>query len=226
MSTECVSVAQKQAAIGVRMHSGWGALVALSAQPSRPDSIELLDRRRIVVIDERARGVKQPYHYAAEIDLADADAFLRECAASSERLAEAALREVIRDLSGRGYRVAGGAVLRAAGRALPSLPEILASHALIHTAEGEFFRDAVTRASERLEVRVTALRERDLEKLVKSAFGNEAPRIQKSIAGLGKMAGPPWTVDQKGAALAAVIVLMGSGGQDGRNERLGRTGQS
>jgi hypothetical protein len=209
-------MATKAAALGVRMHSGWGALVALSAPASKPDAIELLDRRRIVVIDEGARGVKQPYHYAAEIELATADTFLRECATSSARLAEAALREVIHDLGGRGYHVVGGAVLRAAGRALPALHEILASHPLIHTAEGEFFRDAVARACERLEIGVSGMRERDLEQLTKSAFGSDAPRIHKTIANLGKGIGPPWTTDQKSAALAALLVLRGQGGRGGK----------
>jgi hypothetical protein len=204
-------MADKLAAIGVRMHSGWGALVALSAPASSPDSIELLVRRRIVVIDEGARGVKQPYHHAATISLTAARLFLKECEGTSDRLAEAALREVVADLGGRGYRVAGGAVLRAAGRALPSLSEILASHALIHTAEGEFFRDALTRACERLEIRISGVRERDLEQLAQSTFGKDASRVQRAIANLGKAVGPPWTMDQKGAALAALMVLIGLG---------------
>jgi hypothetical protein len=200
-------MADKLAAIGVRMHSGWGVLVALSAHASSPDSIELLDRRRVVVVDEAARGVKQPYHHAAKISLSAARTFLNDCAATAERLSEASLREVVEDLGGRGYRVAGGTVLRAAGRALPSLTEILASHALIHTAEGEFFRDALTRACERLEIRVSGVRERDLELLAQSTFGKDASRVQRAIANLGKAAGPPWTMDQKSAALAALMVL-------------------
>src|ERR1700693_2103772 len=38
----------KRAALGVRMHSGWGVLVAISGDA---DSTEMVDRRRIVVTD-------------------------------------------------------------------------------------------------------------------------------------------------------------------------------
>jgi len=38
----------KRAALGIRMHSGWGMLVAVSGDA---DSLEILDRRRIVITD-------------------------------------------------------------------------------------------------------------------------------------------------------------------------------
>jgi len=58
----------KRAALGVRMHSGWGVLVAVSGDAH---SVEVLDRRRIVTTDPSIPGAKQPYHYAAGLGLAD-----------------------------------------------------------------------------------------------------------------------------------------------------------
>jgi len=46
----------------------------------------------------------------------------------------------VADLRGKGYRPVGSALLLASGRPLPKLETILASHALIHTADGEHFR--------------------------------------------------------------------------------------
>jgi hypothetical protein len=108
----------------------------------------------------------------------------------------AAFRDVVQGLNG--CEIACAAVLLASGRPLPSLPNILASHALIHTAEGEFFRQIVRQACERLGIRVTGIRERDLA---------ECSALQVEIAKLGKIVGPPWTQDQKTAALAAMLVL-------------------
>src|SRR5712691_2619494 len=130
----------KRAALGVRMHSGWGVLVAVSGDP---DALEVVDRRRIVITEPGITGANQPYHHAARLELRGSETYLANYTAMSERLALAAVGDVVRELDGRHYRVAGSAVLLASGRPLPSLSKILESHPLIHTAEGEFFRNAV-----------------------------------------------------------------------------------
>ncbi len=194
----------KRAALGFRMHSGWGVLVAVSGDAN---SVEVMDRRRIVTTDPKIPGAKQPYHYAANLGLPESEKYLANCAAVSERLALAAVEEVVRELDGRHYRIVGSAVLLASGRPLPSLSKILASHPLIHTAEGEFFRNAIRKACERLKLSVTAIRGRELEELVKTSFENVAIRVQRRISSLGSSIGPPWTKDHKTAALAASMVL-------------------
>jgi hypothetical protein len=196
----------KRAALGVRMHSGWGVLVAVSGDAN---SVEVIDRRRIVTADPKIPGGKQPYHYAAGLGLPESESYLANSAAVSERLALAAVGEVVRELDARHYRIVGSAVLLASGRPLPALSKILASHALIHTAEGEFFRDAVRKACEHLKISVTAIRERELDAQAKTAFGSAASRVQRRISRLGSSIGPPWTKDHKAAALAAAMILAG-----------------
>src|SRR5689334_14580510 len=142
----------KRAAIGVRAHSGWAALVAVAGKPG---SVQVLDRRRIVIADTRRPGANQPYHFAERLEVPAAEKHLAGCAAVSERLASAALHDVLQELDG--YEVADAAILLASGRPLPSLADILASHALIHTAEGEFFRQVVRLACERIGIRVTGI---------------------------------------------------------------------
>src|SRR5947208_2598466 len=51
----------KRAAIGIRAHSGWGALVAISGSPG---SLRIIDRRRVIVADDAIAGSKQPYHFS------------------------------------------------------------------------------------------------------------------------------------------------------------------
>jgi hypothetical protein len=194
----------KRAALGFRMHSGWGVLVAVSGDAS---SVEVVDRRRIVITDATIPGATQPYHHAASMGLQQSESHIANCAALSERLALAAIDQVVRELDGRQYRVVGSAVLLASGRALPSLAKILAAHPLIHTAEGEFFRNSIRNACERLKISVEAIRERELEERMKAAFGNSASQMQREIATAGSSIGPPWTKDHKAAALAALLVL-------------------
>jgi hypothetical protein len=192
----------KRAAIGVRTHSGWGVVVAVSGD-SR--SWELLDRRRIVTADRRIRGSVQPYHRAAKLRLPEAEEYIEKCAAASKKLTVAALEDVIRDLNELGLRIVACAVLNAAGRPLPPLPNILASHPLLHTAEGVFYRNAVTAACDHLDVPATQPRERDLGELTEKVLGKPGRRLRDSIAKLRP--GPPWTADQKNAALAALLAL-------------------
>jgi hypothetical protein len=194
----------KRAALGIRMHSGWGVLVAVSGDAG---AVEVMDRRRIVTMDPKIAGAKQPYHHAANLELPESERHVANCAAATERLALAAIGEVVRELARRHYRIVGSAVLLASGRALPPLARILASHPLIHTAEGEFFRNAARKACEHLKIPVTAIRERELDERAKAAFGNAASRVQRKISNLGKTIGPPWTKDHKSAALAAFMIL-------------------
>jgi hypothetical protein len=194
----------KRAALGFRMHSGWGVLVAIFGDA---DSVEVLERKRIVITDPGMPGANQPYHHAAELESKESESHIANCAATSERLALAAIEQVQRELHRREYRIVGSAVLLASGRPLPPLAKILASHPLIHIAEGEFFRNSIRNACERLRISVEAIRERELEERVKAAFGNSVSRVQGRIAIAGSSISPPWTKDHKAAALAALIVL-------------------
>jgi hypothetical protein len=189
----------KRAALGFHMHSGWGVLVAVAQDAN---SVTLLDRRRIVVADPEEHGAIQPYHFAAQLKPSEQESHLAHCAASSRQMAATAIAEVIRELEARHHRIVGAAILLASGRPLPPLVKILGAHPLIHTAEGEFFRQAVRQACEGLQIPVTAIRMPDLD-----TGTNKGSKLQASIAGLGRTVGPPWTKDHKTAALAAALLL-------------------
>lgn len=186
------------------MHSGWGAVVAVAGGA---DGLQVIDRRRIVVTDAKTPGMNQPYHFAKNLGLPEGEKHLERCTGVSERLALVALREIAQELEARDYGVKNCAVVMASGRTLPSLSEILVSHAMIHTAEGEFFRRCARKAAGKLGINVAGIRERDLAERAKTVFGRAATPMLRKIANLGKMLGPPWTADQKSAALAAWIVL-------------------
>ncbi|HKD78843.1 MAG TPA: hypothetical protein VKH81_04070 [Candidatus Angelobacter sp.] len=194
----------KPAAMGIRVHSGWGALVILSGQPGAE---EVVDRRKLTIIDPKASGVTQPYHHVEEMELRAAERHLNKCAADSRRLAVEALGGIAKELRGRDLLLGGAAILLSSARPLPDLDEILSSHALIHTAEGEFFRHAFRQALAHLEIPMVGIRERELQESAKQAFGKSAAEVQKRIEGMGRSLGPPWTQDEKFAALAAAIVL-------------------
>lgn len=194
----------RRAAIGLRSHSGWAALVALSGSPHAPDVIH---RRRIVTADPSIRGSKQPFHAAESLKLADAEALIKECTESTRDLSRTALRETIDDLRAKGCDVVGCGVILGSGRALPALEAILASHALLHTAEGEFYRQALVEAGEHCGLRVTGLKEREAYERAAELLDLSVPELQARIGALGRGIGPPWTQDQKYAALVAWLAL-------------------
>jgi hypothetical protein len=90
---------------------------------------------------------------------------------------------------------------------LPGLRDVLASHALIHAAEGELFREVLREASRRCGLGVLEVKERDLEDLAAQALQGGAAEWRRRLAEWGKALGPPWTQDQKRAALGAWLAL-------------------
>ena len=198
----------KNAACGIRIHSGWGVVVCVSGDSAAP---EIVDRRRIVIIEPAMPGAKQPYHFAQSLVLEEAEQHLHKCAEVSQRLALNAIDEMLNAVSARNNRVLGCAMLLASGRALPSLEKILASHPLIHTAEGEFFRNVVREACEHFRIPVVGIRERELDERAKATFGRAATYVRRHISSLGQSVGSPWTQDEKTAALVGLIISETSG---------------
>ncbi len=193
-----------QAALGLRAHSGWAALVAVAGTRK---SIEVIDRRRVELADTAIQGSKQPYHAAEGLELEKAERIVDGCIAGARRLARQAFRAVIDDLGKKGHEVVGCGLLLASGRPLPALESILASHALIHTADGELFRDALVHASENCGLPVTRVRERELYARGAQEQRVSAPELQRRVAELGRTIGPPWRQDEKLAALVGWLAL-------------------
>ncbi len=175
----CDRSTMKRAAIGIRAHSGWGAVVVVSATPA---AVDVVARRRIGITDPNIEGAKQPYHFARSQQLPWAETYLAECAAISEGLAAQALGDILEDVRRREYLYLARARLRR----------------------------AFWKASERLGIPVTGIRERELDSRAEQAFGEHAISLRREIAALGRLLGPPWTTDQKTASFAAVLALASS----------------
>jgi hypothetical protein len=178
------------------------ALVVLGGPAKSP---AVLDRRRIALVEPGLP--KQPYHAALGLSLPRAEKLIARCVEGSRRLAAAAFDGATSDLR-RGGRVAVGCgLLLASGRALPGLEAILASHPLVHTAEGELFRGAIAHASGRANLPVTAVREKEIWDRGAAALDVPADVLRRRLDDMGRPLGPPWAQDQKLAALAAWLAL-------------------
>jgi hypothetical protein len=190
------------AALGFRAHSGWAALVVLGGDERSP---EILQRCRVELADAAVPGSCQPYHAAEPLAYAEAEALIRRSIGATEALAVRAVRDAIEQIRTRGYEIGACGILLAAGRPLPDLKAILASHALIHTAEGQMYREALARAAEACGLRVIGVKERELFDYVAAELRSTHDHLDRRLSAWGRSVGAPWRQDEKFAALAAWI---------------------
>ncbi len=176
-------------------------LVAIAGPGAEP---AVLLRRRVELSQ---RTPRQPFHAAEGRPFAAAEALIRRATDEAVALGERAVRDAVAELCDLGQEPVASGHLLAAGRPLPDLREVLASHALIHAAEGELFRDVLRQASRRCGLAVAQVRERELEERASRSLRRPARELARRVAAWGKVLGPPWTHDEKRAALVAWLAL-------------------
>lgn len=203
--TEAGASVNTPVALGFRAHSGWAALVVVAGPPRRPTVVE---RGRIEIADPAIPGSKQPYHAAEGWPLAKAEEYLNSCIGKTKLLARRAVAAIVAGLREKGHHVVGCGILGASGRPLTTLAATLASHALIHTAEGELFRNALIEAGEECSLPTTRVKEKELFARAAEDLGTPVAELQRRVAEMGRPLGPPWTQDEKCAALLGWMVLV------------------
>jgi hypothetical protein len=195
----------EQAALGFRAHSGWTALVAVSLGK---DGTRVLLRQRPHLVETFTYEFRQPYHTAQKMTLGKAREFVSRVESEAKRLAEEAIRSVQADLRKQGYRITRFGLLRSSGKPLPSLDRILSSHAVIHAADGELFREALVHAGRRCRLSTFTIPERELLPIASKTLKVREVDLRARLTALGKPVGPPWSQDEKFAALAAWMALV------------------
>ena len=176
----------QRATMGWRAHSGWAVLVVAAGSPEAP---VVLSRARVELLDGGLP--RQPYHAAAEsgMALADAARLIARVERAALKAAGAAMRDAQQRYGASAVAVVGG------GRSLPTeLARVLASHPLLHAAEGALYEEAVAEAARADGLAVRFVPPRELA-------------VSAAVEGLGRTIGPPWQKDHKLAAAAALAGL-------------------
>src|SRR5712692_2113241 len=194
----------RQAALGFRVHSGWAAVVAVCVERGSP---VVLARQRVHLVETFTYEFRQPYHTAEKMLIGQARDFIARMQAEARRLAYGAIRELESRTREQGVKLTRCGLLLASGRLLPVLEKILASHALIHTADGELFREALLHASARCGLRDFTIKEKELLDRAGEAFRAKPNELMRRVTELGRNFGAPWSQDEKFAALAAWLAL-------------------
>ena len=194
----------KDAAAGFRVHSGWAAAVAVCVERGSP---VVLARQRVHLVETFTYEFRQPFHTAEKMLQGQAREFIARMQAEARQLAYRAIRELESSTREQGVKLTRCGLPLASGRPLPVLEKILASHALIHTADGELFREALLGASTRCGLQDFTIKERELLDRAGEVFGAKPNEMMRRVTELGSALGSPWTQDEKFATLAAWLAL-------------------
>lgn len=203
----------KQAALGFRVHSGWTALVAVALENGSPT---VLARARPHLVETFTYEFRQSFHTAERMPFSKASEFISRMRKEARDFAYDAVQKVQSDLRKRGHRLSHAGLLLASGKTLPALDKILASHALIHTADGELFREALLHASARCGLSMVCIKEKELRDRAAEAFRLKPDALLRLVTELGRAHGSPWSQDEKFATLAAWLALASPPKRGGR----------
>jgi hypothetical protein len=195
----------RPSALGFRAHSGWTALVAVALEEGFP--VPLL-RERPHLVKTFTFEFRQPYHTAKNKPLDQARDFVARVRAEAEALASQAIQSARSNLQTRGFELNRCGLLTASAKPLPELARILAAHPLIHTADGELFRQALIDGCNQHGLETVTVKESELLERAGQALHLTRNELVARLAGWGRLHSSPWTQDEKFATLAAYLSLV------------------
>ncbi len=123
---------------------------------------------------------------------------------------ERALRKIIDEQRARARKIVACGMIGTPHES-PPLSAILASHARVHAAEGDLFRNALAAAARAVSVPLVAIPEKEVASETAHALHITPASLERRIAEIGNLAGPPWRADQKLASMAAMLALARTG---------------
>jgi hypothetical protein len=194
----------RAAAIGCRAHTGWAAVVVVSGGVARPDVVV---RGRVELSDSRGRVRKNVYHAARALGPVAAAELVDAGARIAGEQAAAGLERVVRRTADEGAVVRACAVVVGVPAGETRLETTLASHALVHAAEGRLYQGALLRGAGACGLEAVAIPKQSVWQQGEGALGVAQEELRRWIDELRRELGPPWAEDQKLAALAAWIAL-------------------
>jgi len=190
-----------RAALAFKARTGRAILVMLTGDAR---GAQVIERSQVALLRE---GEWAPYDAAEGLEPAEARRHVKRSIATAQHLATNAIRDAARRCTGAGHELAGCAVLVGAGMPDWTTDEILAVHVRMHQAEGELFRQVLVDGVRACGLALTTLPAKSALDTAATMMRVTRARLDAQLAALGKSAGPPWGLDQKEAAAAALVVL-------------------
>ena len=184
------------AALGIRVKSGWAAVVLLTGPIGSP---ALRDNRVIDLSDPRFPETRQPYHAAFGQLETDATKTNRRTDIV-QRVTQQSITKLLADYKRKGYSITRAALV--VGSQLD--PATIANpHIRAHALEGQLFRSALEQALNARDVRTAILLERYAYDTASTQLKKPSVDVRRTIQNFGRFTDAPWRAEQKLAALAA-----------------------
>jgi hypothetical protein len=149
------------------------------------------------------------FHAALETTLDKGAALVATIEQAAEVGASYALRTMHERLRAQGHDVAGVAIAVGTTEIPDDLATILASHARLHAAEGELYRDALVEGATQVGLPVTRYANKGAISEAAQMLGVDSENLAARLAALRTSLGAPWQKDHREATAAALLVLAG-----------------
>ena len=199
-------------ALGFKAHSGWAALVVIGDSGKE---FQVIDRRRLELVNSDSSWAKQPYHAAEDLDPKRAQKLVKKGTEAAYQTAERELLATLKSLRKQNHEIVACVVLVPSPMPEWGVAEILAVHFRMHKAEGVLFPEALAAAAEKCGLNLIRIPEKQLNEEAEKLLASPLTDLTKQVVNLGKTVGPPWGKDQKNATLAALIGLRQTPGASG-----------
>lgn len=185
---------------GFAIHTGWAAAVLVTGDARQP---VVVDRRRVTLCPDVLP--RQVYHAAQDLPPAKAALLIREVHEAVDALTDDVLGELTDIAKPHGSLVAVG--VTGFPRDVPALDKVLASHALLHLAEGELYRGAICDAADARGLTLVPIHPKDGIRETAHALGTAAQPFAQRLADLRADLGAPWQADHRLATAAGLAAL-------------------
>jgi hypothetical protein len=192
---------RKPAGIGFRIRTGNTTAVMLGAPVAAP---RFLAREYVPLIDMNDDEARQPYHVVAEQDEERGMMLVGQTMEAATARAAGTTRGLIDRARGSDFDVRG-AILVVGSDTNPA--SIRQPHVRAHSLEGRLYRVAVECALSQLKLASQIIVERDAFRTAEDTLGKSRAQLTTALGAFGKVAGRPWRLQDKAAALAAWMAL-------------------
>jgi hypothetical protein len=191
----------ERAGLGLRVRTARAVAVVLSGEADGP---ALRLRRELGLWQSDVPESRQPFHAGLGLPSADARRIVARASRAVHRASKRALRALVEELADEGVVLAGAGVVVSSDTDPATIRN---PHMHAHAAEGRLFRDAVVEAAASCALRTRAHLNAQVVAEAARHLGRREKTLSRTIAELGRRAGPPWRADEKAACAAALLVL-------------------
>ena len=187
-------------ALGLRVKSGWAAVVLLTGPIGSP---ALRDNRVIDLSDPGVPETRQPYHAAFGQLETDAKKTNRRTDIV-QRVTKQSVTRLLADYRRKDYSIMCASLV--VGSQID--PATIANpHIRAHALEGQLFRAALEKVLNAHGIRTAILLERDVYAIAGAQLKKSGADLRQTIQHLGRSSDGPWRAEQKLAALGAWVSL-------------------